>query len=72
MAAPSCSVCNGRRWVRYFSETMEGNLEEAVELCPCNYEPETSGERGCEELERVEAMGEGLSRPSEGSAQNGL
>jgi hypothetical protein len=72
MAAPSCSLCNGRRWVRYFSETTEGNLEEAYRLCPCNYEPNTSGEHGCEELERVEAKGVGLANPSEGSAQNGL
>ena len=51
----SCSQCSDTRWVRYFSETTDGNLEEAFRLCPCNYEPEMPGQRGCEELERVEA-----------------
>ena len=37
MAAPSCSECGGTRWVRYFSETMDGNFEEAFKLCPCNH-----------------------------------
>lgn len=71
-AYPSCSQCSGTRWVRYFSEMMDGNFEEAFSLCPCNFEPETLGERGGEELECVEATGEGLARPLEGSAQNCL
>ena len=37
MATPSCPECGGTRWVRYFSETMEGCLEEAFKLCPCNH-----------------------------------
>ncbi len=65
-----CSECSGTRWVLYFSETMDGNLEEAFRLCSCNYEPETRTERACEELEGVEAAGEGLSNPLEGSAHN--
>lgn len=69
-AYPSCPECSGTRWVRYFSETTYGNLEEAFRLCPCNYEPEMRSERGCEESERAEATGEGLAWPSEGSAQN--
>ena len=40
MAAPTCSRCGGRRWVRYFSETRDGTFEEAFRLCPCNYKPE--------------------------------
>ncbi len=66
---PSCSECGGTRWVRYFSETTDGNLEEAFRLCPCNHEPETRSERGCEESEGAEATGAGLANPSEGSAQ---
>lgn len=45
MAAPTCSECGGRRWVRYFSETMAGDFEEAFRLCPCNHESEALGER---------------------------
>ena len=40
MATSSCSKCDDTRWVRYFSETMDGSFEEAFRLCPCNYEPE--------------------------------
>ena len=40
MAASTCFKCGGRRWVRYFSETTDGNFEEAFRLCPCNHEPE--------------------------------
>ena len=40
MAAPTCSRCGGRRWVRYFSETTDGDLEEAFKLCPCNHKSE--------------------------------
>ncbi len=71
-AHPFCLKCSGTRWVRYFSETTDGNLEEAFGLCPCNYESEIRSERGCKESEHVEATGEGLARPSEGSAQNCL
>jgi hypothetical protein len=39
MAAPTCSRCGGRRWVRYLSETRDGNFEEAFRLCPCNHMP---------------------------------
>jgi len=45
MAAPTCSRCGGRRWVRYFSETMDGNFEEAFKLCPCNHKSEAWGKR---------------------------
>jgi len=58
MAAPSCPQCGGTRWVRYFSETREGDFEEAFRLCPCNHEPQTRSEHSGEELERVE-VGEG-------------
>ena len=37
MAAPTCLRCGGRRWVRYFSETTDGDFEEAFRLCPCNH-----------------------------------
>ncbi len=36
--AALCSECGGSRWVRYFSETTDGNVEEAFRLCPCNYD----------------------------------
>jgi predicted metal-binding protein len=50
MAAPSCSECGGTRWVRYFSETTDGNFEEAYRLCSCNYEPQkTRSEHPCKE-----------------------
>ena len=52
MAAPTCSRCGGRRWVRYFSETTDGNFEEAFRLCPCNHhKPEARGEDRREEPE---------------------
>ncbi len=69
-AHPFCLKCSGTRWVRYFSETTDGNLEEAFRLCPCNYEPDMRSERGCEESERVEGRRERLASPSEGSARN--
>ena len=80
MAASSCSECGGRRWVRYFSETTDGNLEEAFRLCPCNYEPEMpqQGEPAHEESERVENAAGGWAspphrgaKPAENSSVNG-
>jgi hypothetical protein len=71
-AHPFCLKCSGTRWVRYFSETTDGNLEEAFRLCPCNYEPETRSERVCEESEYVEDTEEGLAKPSEGGDQRCL
>ena len=38
MAALPCRACGGERWVRYLSETIEGEYEEAFRLCECNYE----------------------------------
>jgi hypothetical protein len=50
MAAPTCSRCGGRRWVRYFSETTDGDFEEAFRLCPCNHRPDAAqGADYCEE-----------------------
>jgi hypothetical protein len=43
--------CRGSRWVRYFSETTDGNFEEAFRLCPCNHKPEARGEDRREEPE---------------------
>ena len=37
MDTPTCLRCGGRRWVRYLSETTDGNFEEAFRLCPCNH-----------------------------------
>ena len=54
MAAPTCSKCGGTRWVRYFSETLDGGFEEAFRLCSCNYAPEGQGERARERSERAE------------------
>ena len=34
--------CGGMRWVRYFSETTDGDFEEAFRLCPCNQRPEAA------------------------------
>ena len=51
MSAPTCSRCRGRRWVRYFSETTDGNFEEAFGLCSCNHRPEVRGENHREEPE---------------------
>jgi hypothetical protein len=48
MAALTCSRCGGKRWVRYFSETTDGNFEEAFRLCPCNHKPEAQGEHARE------------------------
>jgi hypothetical protein len=45
MSAPTCSRCRGSRWVRYFSETTDGNFEEAFRLCPCNHKSNAWGER---------------------------
>jgi hypothetical protein len=44
----SCTNCGGTRWVRYFSETTDGDFEEAFRLCPCNHESEACGERAHE------------------------
>ena len=49
MLASSCAQCGGRRWVRYFSETADGNLEEAFRLCPCNHQLGARGEDRREE-----------------------
>jgi len=49
MAASSCSQCGGKRWAHYFSETKDGNFEEAFRLCPCNHEFEARGEDRSEE-----------------------
>ena len=68
MCAPSCLECGGTRWVRYFSETTNGDLEEAFRLCPCNHEPETRGERSREEPERAEIKDQELASPSEWDA----
>ena len=54
MAALSCSEFGGTRWIRYFSETTDGKLEEAFRLCLCNYEPRTRCEYAGEESERTE------------------
>ena len=51
MSAPTCLRCRGSRWVRYFSETTDGNFEEAFRLCPCNHETKARGEERSEELE---------------------
>ena len=48
MATPACLRCRGRRWVRYFSETTDGNFEEAFKLCPCNHKSKARGERAHE------------------------
>jgi hypothetical protein len=58
------------RWVRYFSETTDGNLEEALRLCQCNYEPETQGERPREGSERLETAAGGLASPPHQGTQN--
>ena len=65
MSAPSCLECDDTRWVRYFSETTNGDLEEAFRLCPCNHEPETRGERSREEPERAEIVVQESASPSE-------
>ena len=65
MAASSCSECDDTRWVRYFSEAMDGSVEEAFRLCPCNYEPEKKrrdeGARGKPDWRVKTAVGETVS-----------
>ena len=51
MAASTCSRCGGRRWVRYFSETTDGNFEEAFKLCPCNHKFNARSERARERVQ---------------------
>jgi hypothetical protein len=68
ISAPTCLECGGTRWLRYFSETTNGDLEEAFRLCPCNHEPETRGERAREEPERAEIKAQELDNPSERDA----
>jgi hypothetical protein len=46
MAGTTCLRCGGRRWVRYLSETTDGDFEEAFRLCPCNHRPRAA--RGAE------------------------
>ncbi len=69
MAAPSCSECGGMRWVRYFSETMDGNFEEAFRLCSCNYEPQARSERSSEGSERSKSIAGELASPLDRSIQ---
>ena len=59
MATPTCSRCGGKRWVRYFSETTDGEFEEAFRLCPCNHEFEARGEDLREEPERAKNIARG-------------
>ena len=68
MSATSCLECGGTRWVRYLSETIDGDLEEAFRLCPCNHEPETRDERAHEEPKRAESKAHELASPSERDA----
>ena len=70
MYAPSCLECGGTRWVRYFSEAKDGDLEEAFRLCPCNHEPETRGERSREEPEPSEINASKLANSSERDASH--
>jgi hypothetical protein len=67
-SAASCSACGGTRWVRYLSETTDGDLEEAFRLCPCNHNPDTRGEHAHEEPERAEMKAQELVSPSERDA----
>jgi hypothetical protein len=64
MSAHACSECGNTRWVRYFSETTDGNLEDAFRLCPCNHERETRGKRTREEPERLAIKAGELANPS--------
>jgi hypothetical protein len=48
MAAPTCPWCGGRRWVRYLSETTDGDFEEAFRLCPCNHSSRPEAARGAD------------------------
>ena len=68
MSALSCSACGGSRWIRYLSETTDGDLEEAFRLCPCNHEPETRDERANEEPKRAERKAQELASPTERDA----
>lgn len=65
MSVPSCSKCGGTRWVRYFSETTNGDLEEAFRLCRCNQDLEMGGEYAREEPQRTESKARALSNPSD-------
>jgi hypothetical protein len=66
MGAGSCSQCLNTRWIRYFSETLDGDFEEAFMLCPCNHklkadrqsirEESQSSETAAEELANVEGV----------------
>jgi hypothetical protein len=61
MMAPKCSKCDGTRWIRYLSETIDGRLEEAFRLCSCNYRPQQrQKQRVCEGSERGEFAEEQL------------
>jgi hypothetical protein len=68
ISAPACSACGGSRWIRYLSETTDGDLEEAFRLCPCNHEPETRGECVHEEPKRAESKAQGLASLTERDA----
>ena len=68
MSATSCSTCGDTRWVRYLSETMNGDFEEAFRLCLCNHEPETQGERSRVEPEQGKVVVQKLASPSEWDA----
>ena len=57
MTVPTCSRCGGRRWVRYFSETTDGNFEEAFKLCSCNRKPEAQDKRTCERIRELAREG---------------
>ena len=38
-AHPLCRECDGAGWIPYYSETVDGELEEAYRLCPNCYAP---------------------------------
>ena len=61
MATPTCLRCGGSRWVRYFSETTDGDFEEAFRLCPCNHRPEAARGAGYYYYEQPE-WAENISR----------
>ena len=65
-----CPECGGSGWRRYYSETPDGNFEEAFELCPCNHKPETPGKRACEESERPKSTAEDLPTPVDRDAED--
>ena len=60
MSAPSCSKCQDTRWVSYFSETLDGDFEEAFRLCPCNREPKMGTQSTREESGRSKTAAEEL------------